>query len=204
MNYLNNNFNLCFIGLYPEFFLLLGLLFAICFLVTLDNKFNYKINLINTANNLLIYILFGTLLLNNNLFNIEFSLFYDILITNNYVVLCKNFIISLFIIISILSKFYFKKEHIYIYEYFLILGLALFGLFTIISSNDLLVMYIGIEILSLSFYILTTLKLNNNFSTEAGLKYFILGSFSSGLLLYGTSLIYGATGTLNFSDIHLL
>lgn len=204
MNYLNNNFNLCFLGLYSELFLLLSLLFAICFLVILDNKFNHKINLINIANSLFIYILICNLLLIKNLFSIELSLFYDILISNRYVVLCKYFLTILFIIISVLSKSYFKKEQIYIYEYFLILGLVLFGLFTIVSSNDLLVMYIGIEILSLSFYILATLKLNSNFSTEAGLKYFILGSFSSGLLLYGTSLIYGATGTLNFSDIHLL
>lgn len=204
MNYLNNNFNLCFLGLYSELFLLLSLLFAICFLVILDNKFNHKINLINIANSLFIYILICNLVLIKNLFSIELSLFYDILISNRYVVLCKYFLTILFIIISVLSKSYFKKEQIYIYEYFLILGLVLFGLFTIVSSNDLLVMYIGIEILSLSFYILATLKLNSNFSTEAGLKYFILGSFSSGLLLYGTSLIYGATGTLNFSDIHLL
>jgi NADH:ubiquinone oxidoreductase subunit 2 (subunit N) len=65
-------------------------------------------------------------------------------------------------------------------------------------------MYIGIELLSLSFYLLTSLKIYSNFSTEAGLKYFILGAFSSGLLLYGSSLIYGSLGSINFSDIDLI
>jgi NADH:ubiquinone oxidoreductase subunit 2 (subunit N) len=65
-------------------------------------------------------------------------------------------------------------------------------------------MYLGIEIQSLSFYILATFKIYNNYSTEAGLKYFILGAFSSGLLLFGSSLIYGFTGTTNFYDLYIL
>jgi NADH-quinone oxidoreductase subunit N len=61
----------------------------------------------------------------------------------------------------------------------------------------------GIEIISLSFYILTAIKIYNNFSTEAGIKYFILGAFSSGILLYGCSLVYGFVGSVNFSDIYM-
>jgi len=65
-------------------------------------------------------------------------------------------------------------------------------------------MYVAIEIQSLCFYILATIKIYNNFSTEAGLKYFILGAFSSGILLFGCSFIYGSLGTTNFSEMKLL
>jgi NADH:ubiquinone oxidoreductase subunit 2 (subunit N) len=65
-------------------------------------------------------------------------------------------------------------------------------------------MYIAIEIQSLCFYILAAIKIYNNFSTEAGLKYFILGAFSSGMLLFGCSFIYGSLGTTNFNEMKVL
>jgi NADH-quinone oxidoreductase subunit N len=71
----------------------------------------------------------------------------------------------------------------------------------LVSSYDLLALYLAIELMSLSFYILAAYKRNSEFSGEAGLKYFILGAFSSGLLLFGTSMIYGFTGLTNFEDL---
>lgn len=71
----------------------------------------------------------------------------------------------------------------------------------LISSYDLIAMYLAIELQGLSFYILASSKRNSEFSTEAGLKYFILGAFSSGILLFGCSLIYGFTGLTSFSGL---
>jgi NADH-quinone oxidoreductase subunit N len=71
----------------------------------------------------------------------------------------------------------------------------------LVSSNDLLAIYLSIELMSLSFYILAAYKRNSEFSGEAGLKYFILGAFASGLLLFGISMIYGFTGLTNFEDL---
>jgi NADH:ubiquinone oxidoreductase subunit 2 (subunit N) len=71
----------------------------------------------------------------------------------------------------------------------------------LISSYDLMSLYMSIELMSLSFYILAAYKRNSEFSGEAGLKYFILGAFSSGLLLFGSSMIYGFTGLTNFEDL---
>jgi NADH-quinone oxidoreductase subunit N len=71
----------------------------------------------------------------------------------------------------------------------------------LVSTNDLLALYMSIELMSLSFYILASYKRNSEFSGEAGLKYFILGAFSSGLLLFGISLIYGFTGLTNFEEL---
>jgi NADH-quinone oxidoreductase subunit N len=78
---------------------------------------------------------------------------------------------------------------------------ALTGMMALVSSYDLITMYLAIELLSLSLYVLAAFKRNSAFSTEAGLKYFILGAFSSGLLLFGSSLIYGFTGTTQFEEL---
>ena len=70
-----------------------------------------------------------------------------------------------------------------------------------VSSNNLISIYLGLELQSLSLYILATINKNSLKSSEAGLKYFVLGSLSSGILLYGCSLIYGFTGNLNYEII---
>lgn len=74
----------------------------------------------------------------------------------------------------------------------------------LITSYDLISLYLSIEMQSLCCYVLAASKKDSSFSTEAGLKYFILGSFSSILLLFGISYFYGFTGTTNFSNLTLL
>lgn len=71
----------------------------------------------------------------------------------------------------------------------------------LVSSSDFISMYLAVELQSLCFYVIAAIKRNSEFSTEAGLKYFLLGAFSSGLLLFGCSLIYGFTGVTNFSEL---
>lgn len=75
-------------------------------------------------------------------------------------------------------------------------------MFCLISAYDILALYLAIELQSLTFYILASLKRTSEFSTEAGLKYFILGAFSSILLLFGLSLLYGSTGLTHFDDLN--
>jgi NADH-quinone oxidoreductase subunit N len=87
------------------------------------------------------------------------------------------------------------------FEYNLLILFSIFGILCFISSYDLVSLYLALEVQSLSFYILATLKRDSGFSTEAGLKYFILGALSSGFLLFGISLIYGLTGTTNFESL---
>ena len=142
------------------------------------------------------------LLLNNN--DSNFLVFNDLLIVDNFTTFIKNIVLGSLICCILISFNYIKLENIYKYEYFLLIGLASIGMLSIISSNDLITMYLAIEIQSLCFYILATIKIYNNFSTEAGLKYFILGAFSSGVLLFGCSFIYGSLGTTNFSEMKIL
>jgi NADH-quinone oxidoreductase subunit N len=96
------------------------------------------------------------------------------------------------------------KQKINNFEYFILILCAVLGLMLLISSYDLISLYLAIELQSLCLYVLAAAKKDSTFSTEAGLKYFILGSFSSALLLFGISLIYGCTGTTNFENLSLL
>lgn len=89
-------------------------------------------------------------------------------------------------------------------EFSLILWSALLGMFFLVSSKDFLLLFISLELFTLSMYILTAYTRRNRLSIEAGLKYLILGSLASAFLLYGISLIYASTGTLSFDTLHMM
>ena len=93
------------------------------------------------------------------------------------------------------------KEGVFQGEYYALLLFALVGTMIMVSSTDLLLVYIGLELQALSIYVLTGFLKADARSNEASLKYIILGAFSSGIILYGMSLFYGLTGTTNLSDI---
>jgi NADH-quinone oxidoreductase subunit N len=87
------------------------------------------------------------------------------------------------------------------FEYGALFLLSTLGMLMLISANDLIALYLGLELMSLSLYVVAAFERDNTRSTEAGLKYFVLGALSSGMLLYGASLIYGFTGTVSFAGI---
>ena len=95
----------------------------------------------------------------------------------------------------LLSYSYLKEERLYYGEYYGFVLLALSGMMVMVSAADLLTIYLGTELMSLSLYVMAGLKRSEPRSLEASAKYFVLGSFSSGILLYGISLLYGATGS---------
>lgn len=103
----------------------------------------------------------------------------------------------------LISKPYLNKENIMRFEYPILVLMSVIGMFVMVSANDLLTLYLGLELQSLSLYVLAAINRNNLKSSEAGLKYFILGALSSGLLLFGSSIIYGYTGTTGFDSIAL-
>jgi len=129
----------------------------------------------------------------NNTFLYDFS--------TNYI---KVILLIGSIVIILFSFNYLKEEKCNIIEFFILILLSILGLCMLISSYDLISMYLSIETQSLCLYTLAAIKRNSAFSTEAGLKYFILGALSSGLILFGSCFIYGATGTFNFEEIGLL
>jgi NADH-quinone oxidoreductase subunit N len=88
-----------------------------------------------------------------------------------------------------------------IFEYAILVLLSTLGMMVLISAGDLIMLYLGLELMSLALYVVAASNRDNVRSTEAGLKYFVLGALSSGMLLYGASLIYGFTGTVSFAGI---
>ena len=87
------------------------------------------------------------------------------------------------------------------FEYAVLMLFATLGMLVMVSANDLMSLYVGIELLSLSLYVIAAFDRDNPRSAEAGLKYFVLGALASGLLLYGASLVYGFAGTTNFDRL---
>ncbi len=122
--------------------------------------------------------------------------------SNEFTAFFKTLILLLSSVILYLSDAYLKKNNLLKYEFPALINFSVFGMMVVISSNDLMTLYLGIEIQSLSLYIIAAYRRDNLKSTEAGLKYFILGALSSGLLLYGISLVYGATGSTQFHIIY--
>ena len=101
----------------------------------------------------------------------------------------------------LLSQSFFRLEKLLNPEYVVLVLLSSIGMALMVTSTDLIAVYLGVELQSLCVYIMATLNRDSRRSTEAGLKYFVLGALSSGFLLYGASLIYGFTGSTQFTDI---
>jgi NADH-quinone oxidoreductase subunit N len=108
----------------------------------------------------------------------------------------------LFVAVALLySRAYLENRNILRGEYYVLVLTALLGIFVLISANSLLTVYLGVELLALSVYAMVAFDRDSGVSAEAAMKYFVLGAIASGTLLYGMSLIYGLTGTLNLSEI---
>ena len=103
--------------------------------------------------------------------------------------------------VLVMSEGYMKSRGLLRFEYPLLVALAAVGMMVMVSAGDLMALYMGLELQSLSLYVVASLRRDSVKSTEAGLKYFVLGALSSGLLLYGASLVYGYAGTTLFSGI---
>jgi len=101
----------------------------------------------------------------------------------------------------VLSVEYLADSSRRIFEYSILVLLSTLGMMVLISAGDLIMLYLGLELMSLSLYVVAASNRDNVKSTEAGLKYFVLGALSSGMLLYGASLIYGFTGTVSFAGV---
>ena len=164
----------------------------------------YKKNSSNLIYNLSIISLLIVLILNFYLINSgEFFLFnkgYKIDLLSSFM---KFLLIVSGIFVMLTSSKYLKVTKIYKIEYPILLLSSILGMIIMISSNDLIVFYMGLELQSLGLYVLASFNRDNQLSSESGLKYFVLSALSSGLLLYGCSLIYGFSGSTNFDLISI-
>lgn len=127
--------------------------------------------------------------------------FSGMIVIDAYAQFVKLVILGASILGVLIAPRYLELEGIYVGEFFELLLFASAGMMIMVSGNDLLTIYLGLELMSLSSYVLTAFLRNSFRSTEAGIKYFLLGGFSSALLLYGISLVYGLTGTTELAAV---
>lgn len=186
-----------------EFYLLFFIIILLLFCILLSESFLYS-------------------KVNTTLFGIKFSIYFFIFLyfilfncygffenfntaflfeQNDFLFLLKIFLVLSSIFCFFMAVSYFRAEKIEFYEFSILFLLSFLGIFCLLSCTDLLSFYLSIELQSLSFYILASLKKDSSLSTEAGLTYFVLGAISSGFLLLGFSFIFGFSGLTNFQDI---
>src|SRR5690349_13115382 len=133
--------------------------------------------------------------------NVRLSAFSDLVIVDGYARFWKLLLYGVTGLTILMSLPYLKIEGLQLGEYYGFILLALLGMMVMVSGADLLTIYLGTELMSLSLYVMAGLKRSSPRSLEASAKYFVLGAFSSGLLLYGISLLYGLTGSTRLSAI---
>ena len=185
--------NLNFVS--PEIFISLSIMFLLIFGVFKKDSSNIIHNL--SVGSLLIT---GILILNNP-FDKSVTLFGDSYIIDNLSSYMKILTILGGALVLLISIKYLRLFKIFFIEYPILILCSILGMMVMISSNDLILFYIGLELQSLALYVLASFNRDQLRSSEAGLKYFVLSALSSGLLLYGCSLIYGFSGSTNFNII---
>jgi len=181
--------------IYPEIFISLSTMFLLVLGVFKKKSSNIIYNLsIGSLLITLILILSYPMEINVNLFNNSYKIDY----LSSFM---KILIIISGIFVLIISSRYLKIFNLFQIEYSILILTSILGMLVMTSANDLMVFYIGLELQSLSLYVLAAFNRDQIKSSEAGLKYFVLSALSSGLLLYGCSLIYGFSGSTNFNII---
>ena len=186
------NFELIF----PELFLSLSIMFLLILGVFKKDSSKLIQNL-----SLIVLLITPVIIFNETLGIKETKLFNGSIIIDYLSSLMKIITLLSAFIVLVISSTYLKLFNIFKIEYPILVLSAVLGMMIMICSNDLIVFYMGLELQSLALYVLATFNRDQLKSSEAGLKYFVLSALSSGLLLYGCSLIYGFTGSTNFDVI---
>ncbi len=181
--------------LLPEIFLSISIFVILMLGVFFKKSYNLVTNL-----SLLALVILIVIILNTESTSVK--IFTDSFIRDGYAKFIKILIIISTIFILLSSQVFIKDNNIAKFEYPIIILLSILGMFFMVSSNDLILFYLGLELQSLSLYVLASIDRDNTRSTESGVKYFVLSALSSGLLLYGCSLLYGFTGSTNFDIIN--
>ncbi len=181
---------------FPEIFLSLSIMFLLILGVFKKNSSKLIQNI-----SLIILLLTAVIIFNETLSIEEVKLFNNSVIIDYLSSFMKIITLISGLMVLVISSNYLKSFKILKIEYPILILSSVLGMMIMISSYDLIVFYMGLELQSLALYVLATFNRDQIKSSEAGLKYFVLSALSSGLLLYGCSLIYGFTGSTNFDVI---
>ena len=183
-----------FHSILPELILFISGMLLLMYGAFVKNKNPSNLNILTL---LTIFIASISLLFVPDKSSIASSTFINSLLTK-YI---KLFILILAFLVIYISSNYLKKNQIYFFEYPVLLIFSILGMLVMISANDLIILYISIELQSLSLYVLVALRRGSIKGSEAALKYFILGSIASAVILYGCSMVYSVVGATNYEII---
>ena len=181
---------------FPEIFLSLSIMFLLLLGVFKKNSSKLIQNI-----SLVILLITAVITFNETITIDEMKIFNGSIIIDYLSSFMKIITLLAAFLTLVISSNYLKTFKIFKIEYPILILSSVLGMMIMISSNDLIVFYMGLELQSLALYVLATFNRDQIKSSEAGLKYFVLSALSSGLLLYGCSLIYGFTGSTNFNII---
>ena len=180
----------------PEIFISLSIMFLLLFGVFKKNSSKLTFNLS------LFVLLITTIITFNETFSVSrMTMFNESIVIDHMSSLMKIITLIGGFLVLVISSSYLKVFKLFNIEYPILILTSILGMMVMISSNDLIVFYMGLELQSLGLYVLASYNRDQLKSSEAGLKYFVLSALSSGLLLYGCSLIYGFSGSTNFDVI---
>ena len=180
----------------PEIFISLSIMFLLILGVFIKDGSKLIFNI-----SLLVLLITAIITINETFSINRMTLFNDSVVIDYMSSFMKIITLLCAFLVLIISSSYLKIFKIFKIEYPILILSSVLGMMVMISSNDLMVFYMGLELQSLALYVLATFNRDQLKSSEAGLKYFVLSALSSGLLLYGCSLIYGFSGSTNFDTI---
>ena len=180
----------------PEIFISLSIMFLLILGVFKKDSSKLTFNL-----SLFIILIAATITINETFSVSRVTLFNQSIVIDHMSTLMKIITLIGGFLVLVISSSYLKTFKLYNIEYPVLILSSILGMMVMISSNDLIVFYMGLELQSLALYVLATYNRDQLKSSEAGLKYFVLSALSSGLLLYGCSLVYGFSGSTNFDVI---
>ena len=181
-------------AIYPEVFLSLGIMSVLMIGVFTKNSYNL-------VNRLCLLILLITTAIIFNSLDYSEKVFLESFSKDKFSDFIKILILVSSIFVLSTTQNFINNVKISKFEYPILILLSILGMFFMVSANDLILFYLGLELQSLALYILASINRSDLRSTESGIKYFVLSALSSGLLLYGCSLLYGFTGSTNYEII---
>ena len=181
-------------ALYSEIFLSLGIMTVLMIGV-------FKKNSYNLVNRLCLSILIFTIIIIINSNEYSEKVFLGSFSKDSFSDFIKILILVSSVFVLFTTQNFINNVKISKFEYPILILLSILGMFFMVSANDLILFYLGLELQSLALYILASINRSDLRSTESGIKYFVLSALSSGLLLYGCSLLYGFTGSTNYELI---
>jgi NADH-quinone oxidoreductase subunit N len=190
-----SDLHLQLIGIAPELFIVLSSLVLLVAGVIRGNSSAVAVNALS------VFVLVGALYFTAMGLPIKQVMFEGMLLKNDFTQFVKGMILVSAIMCLILTHDWLSDEENQRFEFPILVLLSVAGMLLLVSAHDLIAIYMAIELMSLALYVLAAFNRDSLRSTEAGLKYFVLGSLASGLMLFGMSLVYGFMGTTNFLQL---